>query len=47
MITDLAAQFDKNLISMSLLQENIDENNEEIDSLHEKLKTNHLNGWNK
>lgn len=38
MITDLAAQFDKNLISMSLLQENIDENNEEIDSLHEKLK---------
>ncbi|MDK7534298.1 hypothetical protein, partial [Bacillus paranthracis] len=38
MITDLAAQFDKNLISMSLLQENIDENNEGIDSLHEKLK---------
>ncbi|HDR4422241.1 TPA: hypothetical protein QCP59_003059 [Bacillus cereus] len=39
MITDLAAQFDKNLISMSLLQENIDENDEEISSLHEKLKS--------
>ncbi|HDR8169260.1 TPA: hypothetical protein QC096_000360 [Bacillus thuringiensis] len=39
MITDLAAQFDKNLISMSLFQENIDENDEEINSLHEKLKS--------
>ncbi|MEM5601306.1 hypothetical protein AAHB61_13315 [Bacillus cereus] len=39
MITDLAAQFDKNLISMSLFQENIDENDEEISSLHEKLKS--------
>ncbi|MBJ8018704.1 hypothetical protein JDS93_22085 [Bacillus cereus group sp. N34] len=39
MITDLAAQFDKNLISMSLLQENIDKNNEEIGSLHGELKS--------
>lgn len=39
MITKTAAQFDKNLISMSLLQENIDENNEEIDGYMREVKS--------